>query len=172
MAFGLPTSSAAPMARALRRRSGERGSCGARPNTQHHQLAIPVALTDHPSAPFSLEVQLNADDYRRYFAIAGKRESGFSNAMIFVVALFLAIAVAFLFRALASLETQSPAAIELVGRYSLFAYLVGVLVYLMVGSIMRRRSIGRILAGTPHAFDSKTIVLDTDAVSITGKLSE
>src|SRR5262249_34511889 len=105
------------------------------------QVAIPVALTDRPSAAFSLEVQLNADDYRRYFAIAGKRESGFSNATIFVIALFLAIAVAFVFRTLASLETQYPAAIELVGRYSLFAYLVGVLVFLLVGSIMRRRSI-------------------------------
>ena len=117
-------------------------------------------------------MQLRADDYRRYFAIVGKRQSNWSNFTIFVITLFAAILVALAFRALASLETTDPATIELVGRYSLFAYAIGVLAFLLVGSIIRRRSIAITLATTPYAFDSKTIALDSESVSITGTLSE
>lgn len=92
--------------------------------------------------------------------------------MIFAIALFAAIGVAFAFRAVASLETSDRAVIEIVGRYSLFAYALGVLVFLLIGAIIRRKSVSSALAGTPHAFDPKTVVLDDEAVSITGKLSE
>ena len=137
-----------------------------------NQVAIPLAWTDRPSAPFTLSVQLNADDYRRYFAAAQRRQSSWSNTVIFAIALFAAIGVALAFRAVASLETSDRAVIEIVGRYSLFAYALGVLVFLLVGVIVRRRSVSSLLAGTPHTFDPKIIVLDDEAVSITGKLSE
>lgn len=86
--------------------------------------------------------------------------------------MFAAILVALAFRALASFETSDPAAIELVGRYSLFAYAVGVLALLLVSSIIRRRGIASMLAGTPNAFEPKTIVIADDSVSIIGKLSQ
>ncbi len=123
------------------------------------------------SAPFALNVQLSADDYRRYFAVAGKRQSNWSNVAIFVIALFAAILVAFAFRAVATLETTDPVAIELIGSYSLFAYAFGVLVFLLVGAIVRRRSIAGLLAGTLNAFEPKTVVIAEDGISITGKLS-
>jgi hypothetical protein len=118
-----------------------------------------------------LNVQLSADDYHRYYAIIGKRQSSWSNSLMFAAAPFAAIAIAFAFRALASLETTDRAVIEIVGRYSLFAYAVGVFAILLLASIQRRRSISSTLASTPHAFDPKTIVVDDEAVSITGTLS-
>ena len=131
-----------------------------------------MAWSDRPSAPFTLNVQLNADDYRRYFAIIVKRQSTRFNTVMFAGAFFAAIAVAFAFRSLAALESADRAVIEIVGRYSLFAYGIGVIAVLLVESIIRRRSIGGMLAGTPHAFDPKTVVLDAHAVSIKGKLSD
>jgi hypothetical protein len=44
--------------------------------------------------------------------------------------------------------------------------------FLLVESIIRRRSLGALLADTPHAFDPRTVVFDDEAVSITGKLSQ
>ena len=116
-------------------------------------------------------MQLSADDYHRYYAIIGKRQSSWSNIFMFAAALFAATAVAFAFRALASLETTDRVAIEIVGRYSLFAYAVGVFAIVLLASVQRRRSISSTLASTPHAFDAKTVVLDDDAVSIAGTLS-
>jgi hypothetical protein len=131
-----------------------------------------LAWTDRPTAPFILDVQLSADDYRRFFAILGNRLSTRLNTLMFAVAFFAAIAIAFLFRALASLETSNSAAIELVGRYSLFVYLVGVVAILLLESVMRRRTLRSTLASTPYAFDPKTVVIAANAVSITGMLSE
>jgi hypothetical protein len=120
----------------------------------------------------TLNVQLSADDYRRYFAIIKKRQSSWSNTVIFAVACFAAIGVAFACSALASRETSNHIVIEIVGRYSLFAYAVGMFAFLLVESIIRRRSLGALLADTPHAFDPRTVVFDDEAVSITGKLSQ
>lgn len=130
-----------------------------------------MSWSDRPSAPFTLNVQLSADDYRRYFAVAQKRQSNVSNTLIFAFACFAAIVVALAFSSLASLETTDRTVIEIIGRYSLFAYLVGVLVFLLVGSIIRRRSIDKSLAGTLNAFGPKTVVIADDSVSIRGQLS-
>jgi hypothetical protein len=131
-----------------------------------------LASSDHPTAPFTLTVQLNSDDYGRYFALVGKRQSSWSNFIIFLVAAFSAILVALASRALASLETTDSAAIELVGRFSLFAYAVGVLALLLLSAIIRRRGIAAMLAGTPNAFEPKTVVIADDSVAISGQLSQ
>jgi hypothetical protein len=131
-----------------------------------------MSWSARPTAPFTLNVQFGADDYRRYFAVVGRRQqSSWLTFSIFVGALFSAILVGFAFRSLASLETSDRVAIEIAGRYSLFAYAVGVYVFLGLALFMRRRSLFNAVASTPHAFDPKTIVLDDDAVSITGILS-
>lgn len=131
-----------------------------------------MTWSDRPYAPFALTVQLGSDDYRRYFAVVGKRQSSWSNFIVFLVAAFSAILVALAFRARASLETSDPATIELVGRFSLFAYAVGVLALLLLSSIIRRRGITRMLAGTLNAFEPKTVVIADDSVSIIGKQSQ
>jgi hypothetical protein len=131
-----------------------------------------LAWSDRPSGPFTLNVQLTAQDYAQYFALANKRQSTWANALVFLIAFSAAILVALSFRFLASLETSYPAAIELTGRYSLFAYLVGVFAMLLASWIMRRRSIASALSGTPNAFAPKTVVIDADTVSMSGELSE
>ena len=130
-----------------------------------------MSWPNRPSPPFTLQAQFSADDYRRFYAIVGKRQSNWVNFIVFVGALFSAVAVAFVFRALAARETADSVAIELAGRYSLFAYAAGVFAVLLLASFMRRRAISNSLAGTPNAFDPKTIVLDEDAVSVAGALS-
>ena len=116
-------------------------------------------------------MQFSVDDYRRYFAIVGKRQSNCVNFIVFVAAAFSAVAVAFVFRALAARETADAVAIELAARYSLFAYAAGVFAILVLAALLRRRGISSSLASTPNAFEPKTIVLDDDAVSIAGALS-
>jgi len=124
------------------------------------------------SRPIELQVQLSADDYRRYFALVGKRQSNWIDLSIYAGAFFAAIPVALAARALAALETSSPIAIELAGRFSLFAFFAGLIILGLAFSIMRRRAIAATLSATPNAFDLKTVVLDENAVAITGKLSQ
>ena|SRR5579871_3050326 len=132
----------------------------------------PLASSAGSTAPFNLTVQLTVEDYRRYFALVGKRQSNWITLTVLVAVLFAAILVALLFRTSASWETTDPAAIELVGRYSLLAYATGVGAILVLGSLLRRRGIMTTLASTPHAFDPKTILMDENTVAITGTLSE
>jgi hypothetical protein len=129
-------------------------------------------LTSSVSPPFILQVELTADDYRQYFAIVGKRQSTWTNAIVNLVAIFAAVPVALAFRFLASLETTNRDAIDLVGLCSLFAYVAGLVASILAGSIIRRISIAEALTGTPNAYARKTIVIDNDAVSMTGALSD
>jgi len=129
-------------------------------------------LTSSSSPPFVLQVELNADDYRQYFALIGKRQSTWSNSVVYLIAIFAAVPVALLFRLLASLEIGNRDAIELVGLCSLIAYVAGLIALNIAGWIIRRRSIADSLAGTPNAFAPKTVVIDADAVSISGALSD
>jgi YcxB-like protein len=130
------------------------------------------AAVSSQNQPIELQVQLSADDYSRYFAAVGKRQSTWIDFSIYAGAFFVAIPVALAARAVAALETSNPVAIELAGRCSLFAFFAGLITLGLALSIMRRRAIAATLSGTPNAFDSKTVVLDENAVAITGKLSQ
>ena len=124
------------------------------------------------SQPIQLQVQLSPEDYARYFAIVGKRQSTWTNLAIYAGAFFMAIPAALAGKALAALETASPVAIGLVGRFSLFAFFAGILTLTLAMWLVRRRAMAGALSSTPNAFDSKTVVLDENDVSITGKLSQ
>jgi len=84
----------------------------------------------------------------------------------------MAIPAALAAEALAALETASPIAIDLVGRFSLFAFFAGILTLTLAMWLVRRRAIAGALSAVPNAFDAKTVVLDENGVSITGKLSQ
>jgi hypothetical protein len=122
--------------------------------------------------PIQLQVQLNRDDYVRYFAIVEKRQSNWTDFSIYVGTFFMAIPVALAARAIAALETSDPIAIELAGRCSLLAFFAGLITLGLALSIMRRRAVAATLSATPNAFHLKTVVLDENAVAITGKLSQ
>lgn len=125
-----------------------------------------------PSEIQSIQVQLTADDYARYFAIIGKRQSNWPNFLIYVGAFAAAIPVAFAARAFADIETGNPKSIELAGLVALLAFFGGIIALAVAASLIRRRAIAGALAATPHAFDAKTVTLDETGVSIRGKLSE
>jgi hypothetical protein len=119
-----------------------------------------------------LQIQLNSDDYARYFAVVGKRQSTWPDFAIYTGAFFLAIPAALAAKALAALETHSPVAIGLAGRFSLFAFFTGFFTLTLATWIVRRRAIARALSAVPNAYDAKTVVLDENAVAVTGKLSQ
>jgi len=139
--------------------------------TRSRSLVEGAAMSSE-NQPIELQVQLSTDDYGRYFAIVGKRQSNLADFSIYVGAFFMAIPVGLAARAMTALETSDPIAIELAGRYSLFAFFAGLITLGLALSIMRRRAIAATLSATPNAFHSKTVVLDENAVAITGKLSQ
>jgi len=130
------------------------------------------AVMSSQNQPIELQVQLSADDYGRYFSVVEKRQSNWTDFSIYVGAFFVAIPVALAARAMTALETSDPVAIELAGRYCLFAFFAGLLTLGLALSIMRRRAVAATLSATPNAFHLKMVVLDENAVAITGKLSQ
>ena len=124
------------------------------------------------SQPIELQVQLTLDDYARYGAVVGKRQSTWTNFAIYAGAFFMAIPAALAAEALAGLRTESPVVIALVGRFSLFAFFAGLVTLSLAMWIVRRRAIAATLSSTPHAFESMTVLLHENKVTMTGKLSQ
>ena len=122
--------------------------------------------------PIQLQVQLSPDDYARYFAVVGKRQSTWTDLAIYAGAFFMALPVSLAVEALASTESGSPFVVQLAGRYSLLAFFAGLITFGAALWIVRRRAIAGALSSVPNAFDAKAVVLDENAVSITGKLSQ
>lgn len=126
------------------------------------------AVPDRIAVTFSM----TADDYARYFAIMGRQESGRTTTIAYVVALFAAIPVALGLRWIAAHQSGGAVAADLVGQWSLAAFLVGALTMLTAGLWARRIAIGKHLAGTLNAFESKTVTLDATGITLTGQLSQ
>src|SRR5262245_7624355 len=59
-------------------------------------------------------------------------------------------------------------AIDLVGRFSLFAFFAGILTLTLAMWLIHRRAVAETLSSTPNAFESTTVVLDENEVSIIG----
>jgi hypothetical protein len=124
------------------------------------------------SQPIQLQVQLGPEDYARYFAIAGKRQSSWIDLAIYAGAFFMAIPAALAAKTLAALKTASPVAINLVGSFSLFSFFGGIIALSLAMWLVRRRAIAGALSAAPNAFYANTVVLDENAVSVTDTLSQ
>jgi hypothetical protein len=122
--------------------------------------------------PIELQVQLTPDDYARYDAVVAKYQSNWTNFAIYAGSYFMAIPAALVAEGLAAFRTESPAVISLVGRFSLFAFLAGLITLTLAFWILRRRIIATTLSSTLNAFDATTIRLDESAVTMTDKLSQ
>ncbi len=120
----------------------------------------------------SLQVSyaMSADDYRRYFAVVNRQRQSRQATFIFLAVFFGAIPVALAFRFIAT--NPSRHAGDLIGEYSLFAYMIGAIAMLAAGFAVRRVAISRIFAGATNAFGAKTAVFDAAGVTLTGQLSE
>jgi hypothetical protein len=124
--------------------------------------------------PDRIEVtfDMTADDYARYFAMRGRNESGWTNFLAYAAGLFGAIPVALMFRSIGAHLSGDPAAGDLIGQFSLASFLLGTAAMVIVASFARRMAIRKYLAGTPNAFESKTVVLDSTGVTLTGQISQ
>ena len=120
---------------------------------------------------FRLQVQLTREDYRRFFAIAARRQSTWTNNAIYLGAFALALPVAFAARALAANETGNPADVELAGFVGLIAYFAGWTVFLLAYALQRRLTTGASFDQTPGIFDDVTMVLDHTGLLADSKLS-
>jgi hypothetical protein len=114
---------------------------------------------------------MTADDYARYFAVRNRHEAGAANFFAYAAALFSAIPVALAFRFIGR-RLSGDAAADLIGQFSLAAFLLGTIAIVVAGLFARRIATRRYLAGTLNAFESKTVVFDATGITVTGKLSQ
>jgi hypothetical protein len=87
---------------------------------------------------------------------------------------FSAIPAALMFRSIGAHRLDDPEAVNLIGQFSLAAYLLGTLaiVAAAAGLLMRRIALRKHIAGTLNAFESKTAVFDATGMTQTGQLSQ
>jgi hypothetical protein len=131
-------------------------------------------MSDSTPDRMAVTFEMTADDYARYFAVRGRREPRWTNLVAYIVALFAAIPVALIFRWIGGHLTRDSAAIALIGKFSLAAFLLGTIAMIAVGVFLRRTSTSNYLAGTLNAFEPKTAVFDATGITITvsGQLSQ
>jgi hypothetical protein len=129
-------------------------------------------MNDPISDRIAVTYSLTADDYARYFAVLNRHRSGWANLSAYAAALFGAIPVALLFRSIGVRLSGNAAAADLIGKFSLAAFLLGTVAIVVAGLFMRRRAIHKHLAGTLNAFESKTAVIDATGITLTGQISQ
>ncbi len=119
-----------------------------------------------------LQVTMIRDDYVRYFAIADRRNSNWSNLACYAGAFFAAVPLSFFFESLGRGLADASADAALIGKFSLFASLFGALTMQLSSVIMRRLAIRRYVAGTLNMLEPKQVVFDTIGVTTTSDISE
>jgi hypothetical protein len=126
------------------------------------------------SIPDRIAVTFNmtADDYARCFAVMNRYEYGWTTTLIFVAALFSAIPVALLFRSIGARLSGNPAAADLIGQFSLAAFLLGTIAIIVAAFFARQIAKRKFFLGTPNALASKTAVLDATGITLTGQKSQ
>ena len=125
-------------------------------------------VSDRIEVTFSM----TADDYARYFAITQREESGRANFIPFAIALSCAVAVALAFRAIAAYLALNPDAVDMVGYFSLVAFLLGIVFTVAALFVGRRIALRNYVNTTLNAFESKTAVFDATGVALNGQLSQ
>jgi hypothetical protein len=126
------------------------------------------------SIPDRIAVTFNitADDYARCFAVQNGQKSGWIMTLIFHAAWFSAIPVALLFRSIGARLSRNSAAADLIGWFSLAAFLLGLIAVFVAGFSAREIAMREFVVGTPNAFGSKTAVLDSTGITVTGQKSQ
>jgi hypothetical protein len=115
---------------------------------------------------------LTADDYARFAAVMSRHQSGPANFYAYLAVAFSAIPAALMLRSIGAHRLNDPEAVDMIGQLSLASYLLGALTTVAVARFMRRIAIRKHIAGMLNAFESKTAVLDTIGVTLTGQVSQ
>jgi hypothetical protein len=117
--------------------------------------------------PIMVSYALTAGDYAQYAAAVSWRNRGWSSFYIFVAVVFLAIPVALFFRSVAAQSLDDSEAVELAGRFSLYAYETGLAVAIIWGCVARWAQRKRYFEATPGRREFTTAVMDRLAITIT-----
>jgi hypothetical protein len=120
------------------------------------------ATADH----ITLQVTLTRDDYARYAVVLSRRESDWIAWATYLGTWSAAIPVAVAFRSFAS-DAQSA---NLVGKCSLFGFLLGIVTMLVANAIRRRFIMRAFLAGTVNPLEPRQIVFDAAGVTTAGRI--
>jgi hypothetical protein len=124
----------------------------------------------NPEAPkperIVVSYTLTSGEYEQYAAAVARRGYSPSSFYIFVAVAFLAIPVALLFRSVAAQQLNDDEAIEVAGRVSLYAYVMGVAAMMIWGYIARWIQRKRYYDATIRR-DFTTVVIDGSAISVT-----
>jgi hypothetical protein len=113
-----------------------------------------------------------ADDYARYAAAVERRGRSWTTFNIFAASFFCAIPVALWFRALAAQILNNSEAIETAGRFSLYAFVLGVIATLISAYIVQHIKRKRYYKTAVWTRDTWTTVLDRSGISMSSNGSE
>ena len=129
-------------------------------------------MSDFIPDRIAVTFKMTADDYARYFTVLSRHQSGRADLYAYIAALLGAIPVALLFRSIGARRLADSAAVELIGQFSLAAFLLGTVAIVVAALVARRIAVRRHIAGTLNAFESKTAVFDASGVTLTGQISQ
>jgi hypothetical protein len=128
------------------------------------------------TVPDRIEVTFNmtADDYSRCFAaIASRQRSGWASIMAPIAVSLGAVLVAFAFRYVAMRLAHDSAAVDLIGLFSLAAFMLGALAIVAAGTALRRVALKNHLGSAlEDPFASRTVVFDATGLAQTSQLSQ
>jgi len=126
------------------------------------------AVPDHLTVAF----EMTADDYRRAFAVTNRHQSVPYGYLAHLAALFAAIPVALAFRFVGKAMSGDGAAADLIGRFSLFAFVLGAIAMVVAGLFLHRRVVARHIDKRLNAYLPKTVIFDATGVTLMGQLSQ
>lgn len=128
-------------------------------------------MTDPAPERIAVTFSMTADDYDRCFKIMNrKRRRDFFLICCWVG--FGAIPAAFAFRWLEMRLSGQTAVAEIVGVFSLLAYLLGIVTVLGAGLVAQNNASRQSVAATLNAFESKNATFDADGMTLSGQISQ
>jgi hypothetical protein len=126
--------------------------------------------------PDRIEVtfSMTADDYSGFFAaIVSRQRSDWVSIMAPIAVSLGAILVAFAFRYVATRLSHDSAAVDLIGLFSLAAFLLGAFAVVAAGTALRRVAFNRHMGSAlEDPFGSRTVVFDATGLAQTSQLSQ
>ena len=128
-------------------------------------------MSDAAPERFVITYDVTADDYARYAASVERRRSSWTNVNIFVATFFCAIPVALWFHALAAQSLDDSEAIEIAGRFSLYAFALGVIATIIAGYIIRHIERKKYYK-TAVAGGRRTAVIDRSGIAVSADGSQ
>jgi hypothetical protein len=129
-------------------------------------------MSEPVSERIAVTYNLTADEYASYVAAVERRSRSWTTFNISVAACFCAIPVALLFRWLAAQSLDDSEAIEMAGRFGLYAFALGVIATIAAGYIIQNIERKRYYKATVSQREPRTAVIDRSGIAVSVNGSE